>query len=402
MHKSFFTLSLLGLAGAANAAPQDKCEPVPPVCYPAPCEPCYCLGPENYQANAPVCPKTCNGDLIISIAGFYWNAHQDGLEYAIDNEVQSPNFNAAPVIADVLELNNLVDSKYLTPNFEWNFGFKVGLGYCTTCDGWDIGINWTWYRGKADDHVEAEVDDNHTLIALWSAFLNVLDALEYADDIRTCWKLELNLIDIELGRDFWTSRYLSIRPHVGLRIAFIEQDYDLEHRGGSWAAFSTPNAQPSLTNEVCLDNDFKGVGIRAGLDSTWNFGCGWALYGNFAASIVYGRFSIDHDENNYLVLTPFTKTKILETEESFRASRGILDLGLGIQWSTMFCNCSYGFTGMIGWEQHLFFSQNQLWRVNRVVGAEAPLPNNTGENVFHHRRGDLDTQGWTLRFKFEF
>ncbi len=398
MYKELVALSMIGLASMVHAARDDRanCAPTPPVpCNADECKHCYCLGPENYGVNAPVCPKTCNGDFIITVAGFYWNAHQDGMEYAINNNIVTPEFT--PPFAQIRELNNLIDADYKTPNFKWDFGFKIGLGYCTTCDGWDLGVTWTWYRGKANGEVEAEPCDNQTLLPLWSAFANTNGLILYACDIEHNWRLRLNLIDIELGRNFWTSKYLAIRPHVGIRIAYIKQNFDLFHRGGSWA---TANQDP-FNNEVDLKNDFHGVGVRAGLNSEWNIGCGWAIYGNWATSIIYGRFSIDHDEENRQALAPHNKTDILETHDSFRASRAILDLALGIQWSSMFYDCQYGFTGMIGWEHHLFFDQNQLWRVVRL-GDVNLFPNNSGENVFQQRRGTLDTQGWTLKLKFEF
>jgi len=406
-------LSVLGIANAAHAArgnnmPQDNCAPTPPAaCYPDDCKHCYCLGPENYGVNAPVCPKTCNGDFIIQVAGFYWNAHQDGMEYAIDNEVQNPYSVLPLAVANIQELNNIRDGNYLTPDFNWDWGFKIGLGYCTTCDGWDLGVTWTWYRGKANDHIEAEADDGHTLLPLWSAFAPANIGPLFATDIETHWKLQLNLIDLELGRNFWTSKYLALRPHVGIRIAYIKQDWDLEHKGGSWGQSpGTPfTAQVAYTNEVCIENKFHGVGLRAGLNSEWNLGCGWAIYGTSAASIVYGRFSVDHEEDNFLALAPHSEVEILETDYSFRASRAMLDLALGVQWSSMFCDCQYGFTAMIGWEHHLFFDQNQMWRVNRLGHTAQALNaglNNTGENAYFQRRGDLDTQGWTLTLKFEF
>jgi len=305
-------------------------------------------------------------------------------------------------------LNNLVKSDYKTPDFKWDFGFKAGLSYCSPCDGWDIGFLWTWYQGKASSHNETEPEDNRTLISLWSEYASNLGLVTYASDISTRWKLDLNLIDIKLGRNFWTSKYLSIRPYVGLRIAFIDQEFKIEHKGGSWSEIDFPSeniVSPPFNNDVEQNNDFKGVGPHAGLDSTWNFGCGWAIYGNFAASIIYGRFSFDHDEKNQEAVAPYPKRKVLKTENGFHASRGILDLALGLQWTSMFCDCQYGFTAMLGWEHHLFFNQNQMWRVVRIRAEEKfllPPPNNTGENVFQERRGDLSTQGWTLTFKFDF
>ena len=229
-------------------------------------------------------------------------------------------------------------------------------------------------------------------------FASVQGSVVYATDIQTDWKLDLNIVDIELGRNFWTSKYLAIRPHVGVRVAYINQSYDIEHRGGSWA-----NLQPNIStlvvagpfnNEVHLDNDFKSVGLRAGLDSTWNFGCGWALYGNFAASLLYGRFNIDHDEWNRLATGDHAKTKVLETDDNFRATRAAMDLALGLQWSTLFCDCKYGFTVALGWEHHLFFNMNQLWRVNRI-GDTLQGTNGTGSKPY--RRKCLPSASWRSR-----
>ncbi len=392
---------------ASSVFAAHNCAPAPPApCNTETCDCIYCLGPIKEQGNTPVRPFTCNGDWVISVAPLYWNAHQDGMEYAIDNSVKNPGvFQNIKDLDKILELNNLIDAKYETPDFKWDFGFKVDLGYNTTCDGWDFGVVWTWYRGKANDHIEAEIDDNHTLIPLWSAYPFPFGFITYATDIETHWKLQLNLIDIELGREYWTSKYLSFRPFIGLRIAFIEQNFEIQHKGGSWAEI-TSDEVPALNDEVDLDNDFKGVGLRAGFDTVWNFGCGWGLYGNLAASIVYGKFSLEHDEEIRRASSPFIKTKILETEESLHASRAMLDFALGIQWASLFCDCQYGFTVQLGFEQHLFFHQNQLWRVNRIGnGLSDPdiiFPNPTGENVFFQRRGTLDTQGWTLKVQFEF
>ncbi|NGX59178.1 MAG: hypothetical protein KR126chlam3_00325 [Chlamydiae bacterium] len=79
-----------------------------------------------------------------------------------------------------------------------------------------------------------------------------------------------------------------------------------------------------------------------------------------------------------------------------------LTLLLGSKCASLFCDCQYGFTVQLGWEQHLFFHQNQLWRVNRISDIPSGGVVESGENVFFQRRGNLDTQGWTLKVQFEF
>ena len=98
---------------------------------------------------------------------------------------------------------------------------------------------------------------------------------------------------------------------------------------------------------------------------------------------------------------PFSKEKFFETEDSFRASRFVADLILGIQWSALFCDCQYGLTVKLGWENHLFLDQNQMWRVVKT-STDDTADNSILTNEFSQRRGDLDTQGWTLTFVFDF
>ena len=150
-----------------------------------------------------------------------------------------------------------------------------------------------------------------------------------------------------------------------------------------------------------MRNDFRGIGARGGFNTIWNIGKGFALTGNTAISIVYGRFKVKHDEWNRQAVTPFGKTRVLETENHFRASRAMTDLDLGIQWSNPFgMQCQYNFIIGIAREHHMFFDQNQLWRVNRI--GDNSMGQIAGENAYYQRRGDLDTQGWTLTLQFEF
>lgn len=373
---------LLSSGLSAQAKERTSCAPSAPApCNEAACCRTYCLGPEMEAINAPVNPITCNGDWVVSIAGFYWNFHQDRMEFAIDNGVTEDDW----------ESNRLfIDAEYEMPKTSWDFGFKVGIGFNTTCDGWDFGLEWTRFNGNSHTHVDIEPDENRILLALWSYVNGTGGASTFADvtDIIAEWNVNLNLIDGSLGRAFWNSKRLSLRPFIGFRFASIKQNYHLLHKGGQF----NENFTPDVNNEVDIDNDFRGFGFRGGLDSVWNLGCGWGIYGEASLSLVYGRFSIDHDEQNRQSETPFTKAKVLEIERSFRAVRYMADFGIGVTWASLFCDCQYGFRASLGWETHLFFKQNQM---NRIV-------HDTDEIYITPTPGNLDTQGWTLRLDWSF
>lgn len=379
----------LAMSTTLLAGAERDCTPKPAAsCNADACCRMHCLGPEKYGVNAPVNPITCNGDFAITLAGLYWNSHQSALEYAINTQVINTDD----------ERFYLIDAQYKSPEFKWDFGFKFGLGYNTTCDGWDVGVLWTRYDGKATSHNEAETSDNQTLLTLWSDNKLIdLDPGEpsFAFDIDTQWKLSLNFVDIALGRKYWNSHRVALRPHIGLRISFVNQRFDIDHAGG---VVTTPFPQSPENNEVRLKNDFSGAGIRAGMDGEWNVGCGFAFFGNFALSLNNGRFKVHHDESSRAAVAPFDKTKLLETKSSFKATRLFSDLGLGVQYSTLLHNCDYGFTVALGWEQHLLLDMNQMWRVVPRQGSVSSEDN----NIYHQRHGDLSTQGFTLTVVFDF
>lgn len=400
-YKNIAALSTIAIATILSGAKlnRDCADDRGAACYPDTCKTCYCLGPETIIANAPVSPVTCGGDLVFTIAGFYWKAEQDGLEYAIDTSVVGSDGVTAN-----RGLNNLIQSRYETPDFSWDFGLRIGLGYNTPCDGWDIGAIWTYFQNGASSHIEAEFDDNHTLLPIWSAFQPAFAGqapMLFATDAETFWKLDLQLVDLELGRHMWASKRLDLRPFVGLRGAVIDQDFHIAYKGGSWKTLGSSGRD--YNDQIHLENNYWGIGVRSGLDTRWNLGCGLGLFGDLAASLIYGRFSIAHSEKLRLATSPFTKTSILETKDSFRASRALFDLKMGVRWATLLCECKYGVEVSLGWETHLLMHQNQLFDVSRIGGTdETGLVNPSGENLYEQRGGSLSCSGWTLSGKFAF
>ncbi|MBS0628692.1 MAG: hypothetical protein JSS30_00535 [Verrucomicrobia bacterium] len=362
-----------------------------------------CLGPENYAGNAPVLKRPCEGDWSLSFAAYYWSAHQEGTEFAIVNEVPIPVIN--PTTTDIQQLNQLANAHYVKPTSHWQFGYRLGLHYATQCDGWDIGLIWTEYHNRSKKIAETTANVN-SILSLWSAFSPVQGSPAYAREIEGIWKVKLTLLDLPLGRQYWVSRKLNIRPHIGLRYGRVSQDLDLQHRGGSWSPRIGPT-QPPLVNTAKLDNVYKGTGLRGGLDSQWHYGCGFSVYGILAASVLYGRFRVAQKEHNHLAISPHTQENVILIKERLRGSRAILDLALGIQWSRQFFDCRFGVTTQFGWEQHHFFDQNQLWRIRRngIIRPETNqivVSSNTGQNISEQSRGSLDIQGWTLNFIFEY
>ena len=118
-----------------------------------------------------------------------------------------------------------------------------------------------------------------------------------------------------------------------------DQKLKLEHRGGSWLVSDAASDFPALSaaeyiNEVNIKNNFDGAGLKFGVDNTFVFSDSWSLFANGALSLLYGRFTVHHLEQNILALRPDAKLKVFEATEHLKTFRPVVDLFAGVKWKT--------------------------------------------------------------------
>ncbi len=317
-------------------------------------------------------PQVKNGADVFFTADFlYWIGNESGLGFVVKNGSS----------------NGYADSaKLISPHFKYEPGFRLGIGYNLPHDGWDIYADWTWLISRADRDVRPNSGGN-----LFPTVVNVQEVepvtswFAHAD-----WKTHLNIIDFELGRQFFVSKWLTLRPHFGLRTAWVNQNFKQRYNG----IFNTqfPH-QTDVTGTLHGEEKCKfwGIGLRGGLNNQWGMGHGFSLYGDLAASLLFGRFHID--QNQHLnVSSGGVPVDALNWKDKFTACRAITDLAAGLRWGQYFDRDRFYLRIQAGWEQHLFFSQNQF---NVFVSDFTP-----GLTVSN--QGDLSYNGLTISALFEF
>ncbi len=318
------------------------------------------------MGNPSVRPRICEGyDLLATGDLLYWQANENGLSFVIKNEQDMGLIN---------------DGHFVDPDFKWNWGFRVGLG-CNFChDGWDLYAAWIHLISTADGdatpstHGELYTTLNNTHEATF-------DQKTTASSAKAHWELTLDIVDLELGREFFTSKWLTLRPHFGLRGASLPQDYHVDYYGGT----STLPGDDKVS--IHMKNHFHGVGLRAGLSTQWILGCDFSLYGNAAVSILFGRFEITEHED----VLPLNIDQ-LGVAHDFNSQRTVLDLSAGIRWDRDFCEGRYHTAVLLGWEEHTFYGQNQL-----ILFSDNIKPGAYVSNL-----GDLSFQGGTLSLQIDF
>lgn len=313
-------------------------------------------------------PEVRDGaDVFITGDFLYWQAHQNGMAYAVKSKG-----------------SDLYHSSTKEMDFRWDPGFRVGLGWNTPHDGWDIYANWTSFYTKANGKKGTKGS------TIYPTFIDpnfIASYQDYTPSVaKAHWRLNLNMIDLEMGREFFVSKWLTLRPFVGLRTAWIHQRLDVEYKN-----MQTSNAT-NVNYETELKNKYWGIGVRPGLNTQWGLGCGFSIYGNSAISLLYGFFDLDQEQ--YAKPTSGALTKYIKNAHSYHVDRAIAEVQLGIRWEHMFANDHAHFSIQAGWENFVFFGQNQF---DKFVNSD-----NYGRGVFVSNQGDLTTQGYTLSIRLDF
>ena len=285
-----------------------------------------------------------------------WKAQQDDLGFAVKSK----------------STTSIQKGKTKDPKFNWNWGFRVGFGYNIPHDNWDLAGSYTQFQTST--HTVDTANGGDALFPTWK-----YDGSGYATEATAHWRLHLQLGDLELGRAIGVAKWLSIRPHIGIRAAWIYQKYDITYSGGT----TVPAGD---TDEVSLRNNFWGIGARFGADSLWGLGKGFSMFTDGAFSLLSGFFHVhqnEHLENGgttYINVTSHPNTVVT-----------ILDLAMGFQYDTFFSHKKYHLGVKLGYEFNYLFDQNQFMRF--ISGS----PGN-----FSTSNGDLSLMGVTLGLRFDF
>lgn len=296
---------------------------------------------KRMMVNTPARPMVQDGyDLWIVGDALLWQAVEENLTYVYSGHADRKTMH--------------------TVDFSWDWGFRLGAGYNTPRDGWDIDFYWTHMHNTAHAHRGSDT----ALFQVWTVTDHTLSPVT---DAKARWRVYLDQLDLDIGRQFYVGRRLTIRPFVGARSAWIYQKYSVDVLGTSVSA--------AVKQDAKMKSRFWGFGFAAGLDSDWKLGWGISMYGEADMSVLLGFFDVDQKGTQSF--------PIWSQNKSFRVGRAIMDLGMGLKWARLFSHDSLGITLKAGYEYHLYLDQNQFLLSNGSSTLE----------LFNPVNGDLVYQG---------
>jgi hypothetical protein len=286
-------------------------------------------------------------DFFVTGDFLYWHANESGTAYAV--QVNNSGTQTGKV-------KNL--------KFEWDAGFRIGLGYRIPHDKWELAATWTCFTADANGRTSPGLD---ILYPEWETEIIADPASGSATsptEMKGSWNMHLNILDGDISRYFMVTKRLALKPRFGIRGVWIAQDYKTSLEGGFNGSSSA--APPNIVQaRLKIKNDFTGVGLRAGLDTEWDFNNRWSIYGNGAYSLIYGNFQLRQHDEVQLTTTPAgccgtNLPTVKNITDSFHEVTGIAELALGLRWDMTFANKSMALRLQAGWEFNAYFGQNKF------------------------------------------
>lgn len=244
---------------------------------------------------------------------------------------------------------NTVNTAYRSLVFDWAPGFSVGFGTNLDYDVWDVRAGYTWFHAKASDR---------TIGPVTSAFLGARTSLIELLQLFSTGKARLNLLynmfDIDLGRNFFISDSLTVRPAIGVKGGWITQKLRTY-----WTINDFVLTGSLLTATEDLDQHFQGGGPKGGISSKWIISSyrnhSFSLMSQFEAGYLWGHWKIDDAFIDNLNTIIFVKT----TPRNFGAF--VLHSFLGLGWDCNF-NCDRSHIAFqIGYEIEDWFNHLQIF-----------------------------------------
>lgn len=255
---------------------------------------------------------------------------------------------------DLFTTADVTDEPVVKPHFDWDFGYRVGLGYIFESRRWDMSLQWTHFNTGSHQTRSTDGDIEFGMFPIWSLADDILP-YDWVAASKSHWRLNLNLLDLDFGRLYGFGKVFFLRPFAGVRSAWINQDLDIRYRGGIfYDGLDLLDLDSTFGPDyVDMKNNFYGIGPRLGIEPQLNLGGGLRIYASASGEGQYGFYNV-HQKETYFKTVRYHKNRYPQ-EWVWMA-----DAGAGLLWKTYFARQRCALTFQLGWEYHIFFDQVKL------------------------------------------
>jgi len=354
--------------GSCNK-PKEECAPCKPVCKPCcffeqgmaldddvkpPCDVKYHPG---YNASAAI-KVGCSWDFNVDASFIYWNVNQDAMDIT----------HVAPVAT--LSGVTAHPGSVVKQSTGYKPGFKVGLGWDTNFDNWNLNAEYTWLHETQTGSATATTAAPFVANDLFPATIGGTFT-----GASSSWQMHMDMVDALVSRPFYEGTHLTVSPSAGLRGLWIRQALTVDMTGAT--AATSANTSHSWA-----------VGPKACVNTHWMVWDGLRFDGVMGASVLYTRYtSVANSETSTVA---GATSSVSSTSGSFSAVRPTVDMGLGLGYGMYAYSNKFFFDLAVRYDFSQFWSQNVIRNfASQLVGRDDAI-------------GDLHMHGLTITLRCDF
>ncbi|MBF5059954.1 hypothetical protein NEPTK9_001478 [Candidatus Neptunochlamydia vexilliferae] len=303
----------------------------------------FCNDPtKNIHFPAPAAPNGHNAvscmDGGFSLKGefLWWRAQMGNLDYA---------FKSGTTISLVPPI--VASTKIREPDFSFDPGVRLSLGYDFGKERADLFLKWTYHYTDATDQTGNSRTSGSLISTKDLISENGVLVITSADSGKIQWQTRLNMFDLNMGYEYFIGPRFSVRPFMGLKGTWIDMDTAVNYQSvtGPTSSFSSVR----FKNKA----DYWGVGPQVGVDGSFHLGWGFSIFSNSSIAFVYGNYDQEFKQ------TTSAGGRITAKHDSFSRQRAIGAIAIGLNWTHCFSN-HYLLGFNLGWEGQYFWNQYQF------------------------------------------
>jgi len=306
-----------------------------------------------YNYKAKIFNNNC-WEYSIGASFLYWQPLEQGNDlgvYANTTLVSNnPPFNDQHAIQDHHNID--LDTSY-------HPAFKMHLGATENTDNWNLNLVYTWFHSKDSKSKDIPQDDN--IFFFTSLFPQSLDPGTNSYKIhhaKGVWEIDLNLLNLEIGRSFFVGKKLIFQPYVGPELAWLDQKYRFN------STYKMPGApQIDLFSQTNNKSDSWLLGPRIGINTHWVIKKGFNFIAKGAYSVFYQQINTSIKEDFDVIFPPgdliYRDAKLTGNKKDHFINSHV-ECSLGFDYGCFFCRNTKHFNISAEYQFQIYTDQNTI------------------------------------------
>jgi len=322
--------------------------------------------------NAPARINICNGwDTYVTASYILWEVLGDQLNIGVILDRRN-----VPYTFDIEKFN-----------FNYESGFKIGLGQHFDRDNWDLYAEYTRLHGKISRSLNIPFDPLVIFETPWLPLRTEIVSLkatqgnQISGPIRASWKMDLDKIDLELGRYYYVGTHLLFRTHTGATVHWLDQNYKID--------FTLIPAPDFGYNYQDIKTDSWALGPRIGIDLKWMISKGFRCFLDAALDLTFASNKTSGiTQTDFFVIDSYV---LLQSKDYI--IRDVEQLRLGLGWGKYFDFDKSHVDISVAYEAQRYSHTNYMSQY---------IPNIDPDYPIQTKPGDLFLHGLTLSARIDF